>query len=169
MACSQHRRVRLLHISTGSWGTQAVLPGSVWSSCQGFRDMSLYFTPRSAGADLEPSTGASFSSEGPQAKVLALRGGSSPTPCLQGPQGRSKCPCMSRAVLSRGPPRGSPASAWLSTSHSNITRWAEHRAEPGVMDVRETAEAVTAFLGLWEMNKCPDTDPGVCRWAFRKQ
>lgn len=28
----------------------------------------------------------------------------------------------------------------------------------GVVEVREAGEAVTAFLGVWEMNKCPDTD-----------
>lgn len=65
---------------------------------------------------------------------------------------------MSREVLGRGPPRGSLASAWLSTGHSSVTKWVEHRAEPGVVAVREAGEAVTAFLGVWEMNKCPDTD-----------
>lgn len=76
---------------------------------------------------------------------------------------------MSRGVLGHGPPRGSPASAWLSTSHSSATNWVEHRAEPGVVEVREAGEAVTAFPGLWEINKCPDTDFGVCWWLFRKQ
>lgn len=51
--------------------------------------------------------------------------------------------------LAHGPSRGSPASPWLSTSHSTVTTWVEHRAEPGMGEVRKTGKAAAALLGFW--------------------
>lgn len=73
--------------------------------------------------------------------MVGLRGGSSPAPCLYVPQGKSKCPCMSRGVLGHDSFRGFPASAWLS-------RQVEHKAEPGVVVVREAeGDSLPGALG----------------------